>query len=317
LVDSFSKNSTDVWSTGAALPRPPIADWPTLAVAACVYTTFFLLTWYYRELPWWLVLPLGSYIVCLHGSLQHEAVHGYPFRARWLNAALVFPSLWLWLPYGYYRETHLVHHRDERLTSPLDDPESNYVTAEQWARMGWAHRRVRHILMTVAGRLLIGPAYATGTVVGAFARALRHGDTQHLRHSCLHIPAVAAVVVWVVCVCGIPFWAYVLLFAYPGLALTLLRSYLEHRAAPGVDQRTAIVEAGPVMSLLYLNNNLHLLHHMDPAAPWHARPRDYRVKREALLAANECYVIKGGYREIVTRYLFRGKEPAVHPLANG
>src|SRR5271156_4286774 len=96
------------------------ADWPTLGLALGVYAAFGLLTWFNNVLPWWLVAPLGGYIVALHGSLQHEAVHGYPFpKSRWLTAAVVFPSLWLWVPFAYYREAHLAHHRDERLTCPL------------------------------------------------------------------------------------------------------------------------------------------------------------------------------------------------------
>ena len=79
------------------------------------------------------LLPLGGYVVCLHGSLQHEAVHGFPFRRRLWNSAIVFPSLWLWLPYTHYRETHLRHHRNDDLTFPVD-PESNYLTPEAWAR---------------------------------------------------------------------------------------------------------------------------------------------------------------------------------------
>jgi fatty acid desaturase len=313
-MPSSSEQSAVFWATGAIeTRRRSLVDWPTLAVAAGTYFAFFLLTWYYHALPWWLVLPCGGYIVCLHGSLQHETVHGQPFRRRWLNSALVFPSLWLWMPYGYYRETHLLHHRNEHLTSPLEDPESNYVAPEHWAGMGWFHRRVREILTSVAGRMLIGPLYATGKLACILARAIGRGDWHHLRQWALHVPAVAIVLLWV-WVCDIPLWAYVLLFVYPGLSLTLLRSFLEHRAAPTVDERTAIVEAGPVMSLLYLNNNLHLLHHLDPAAPWHTRPRAYRAQRAALLATNQGCVIEGGYREIVARYLFRPKEPAVHPL---
>ncbi len=44
--------------------------------------------------------------------------------------------------------------------------------------------------------------------------------------------------------------------AYAGL----VRSYLEHQPRDKVGERTAIVESGPVMSLLFLNNNLHTMH---------------------------------------------------------
>ena len=126
-INEFSAALADV-DPALARRRPPV-DWPTFLVGIGVYAAFLGVTWNFHALPWWLVLPLGGCIVCLHGSLQHEAVHGQPFRRRILNSAFVFPSLWLWLPYTHYRHTHLIHHRNERLTSPLDDPESNYVTA--------------------------------------------------------------------------------------------------------------------------------------------------------------------------------------------
>ena len=296
-----------------AISRSYRGAWPTLAVAAGTYAGFALLTWFYHAIPWWLILPLGAYLVCLHGSLQHEAAHGHPFRRRWLNSLLVFPSLWLWLPYPIYRDAHLRHHRDEHLTEPLEDPESYYVTPERWARMSPTHRRLRLWTNTLLGRLLLWPAYVVGWVLqDALRRAIR-GERSTLRAWAIHLPAVAVVVLWVVWVCDIPFWAYILLFAYPGLSLTLLRSFAEHRAAQLVGHRTAVIECGPVMSLLYLNNNLHALHHAEPGVPWHRRPARYRARRSELLEKNGGYLFRG-YSEIVRRFLLVPREPVAYPL---
>ncbi|MFQ5760261.1 MAG: fatty acid desaturase, partial [Acidiferrobacterales bacterium] len=109
-------------------------EWPTLVVAVLIYAGFAGLTWHYHALPWWLVLPLGAYLVGWHGSLQHEAVHGHPTRWPWVNELLAFPSLWLWMPYRVYRVAHLQHHATPSLTDPIDDPESYYLTPEEWAR---------------------------------------------------------------------------------------------------------------------------------------------------------------------------------------
>lgn len=292
--------------------RRPV-EWPTVALAAGLYAAFGLVTWHYESLPWWLVLPLGGYLVALHGSLQHEVVHGHPTRWRWVNAALVFPSLWLWLPFTRYRETHLAHHRDEHLTDPLQDPESAYVSAAQWARLGALHRMVRRVLMTLAGRLLIGPIYYVGRKIRELALAIWRGDRRYLSHWPLHILAVAVTLGWVIGVCGIPFWEYVLLFVYPGLSLTLLRSYAEHRAAEEVGHRTAVVESGPFFALLFLNNNLHVLHHAQPGLPWYALPAIYRRHRDQLLAANGGYLFRG-YREIFRRFLLHPRGSPIHPL---
>ena len=297
----------------AAADRRPAVDWPTLAVAVGAYAAFGLLTWYHNALPWWLVLPLGAYIVALHGSLQHEAVHGYPFRRRLWNSAIVFPSLWLWLPYAQYRHLHLIHHRNERLTSPADDPESNYLTPEAWAKMGALHHAVRKVLTTCAGRLVLGPPYYAALAWLEGLRRMQAGDWPYLRTWLLHVPAVAVVLVWVIGVCQIPFWQYALLYVWPGLSLTLLRSYLEHQGRAEVGRRTVVVEAGLLMSLVYLNNNLHAVHHLDPAAPWHQRRRRYREIRDDVLRGNDGYLYRG-YGEILARYLVWPKEPVVHPL---
>jgi fatty acid desaturase len=315
-MNEFSEFSAPLAESDATVARGrPAVDWPTVAVGAATYLAFGLLTWFYDRLPWWSLPALGGYIVCLQGSLQHEAVHGMPFRRRWLNSAFVFPSLWLWLPYTLYRETHLRHHRNEKLTSPLEDPESNYATPSQYAAMGWLQRTVRQAMRTLAGRMALGPAYYTAQVLGELAARARAGDRQHLKHWLVHVPAVAVVVVWVVGVCGIPLWEYALLIAYPGISLTVMRSYLEHRAAWETDHRSAIVESGPVFSLMYLNNNLHLLHHAHPAEAWHKRRARYLADREGWIARNGGYVLKG-YREVAARYLFRPKEPFIHPLGN-
>ena len=69
-------------------------------------------------------------------SLQHEIIHNHPTRWRRLNRALGTWPLVLWLPFEIYRRTHLQHHNDNRLTDPLEDPESYYHTSEQWRAWG-------------------------------------------------------------------------------------------------------------------------------------------------------------------------------------
>jgi fatty acid desaturase len=290
----------------------PTVEWPTLAVAMALYGGFAALTWFADVLPWWLVLPLGAYVVCWHGTLQHEVVHGHPTPWPWLNELMVVPSLWLWLPFRLYRELHLAHHRNELLTDPLEDPESYYVTQATWARLGPVGRWLLVARNTAAGRLLIGPLVSLVQVLWAEAWLLARGELRHVGHWLMHLVGVAVVLAWVMGVCGMSLGAYVVLFALPGLSLTMLRSFLEHRAAPNADERTAIVEAGPVMSLLYFNNNLHAVHHAHPGLAWYKIPERYRHHREAYLRANGGYLLNG-YGEVVLRYLFTPKERPVHP----
>jgi fatty acid desaturase len=287
-------------------------DWPTLTLAFTVYIAFFLLTWNYAVLPWWILLPAGTVVIALQGSLQHEAVHGYP--TRWASANLLIAgwSLWLWLPYQSYEATHLKHHMDEDLTDPFEDPESNYLTPLIWSRMSPLHRMVRGAMRTLGGRIVLGPGYfAVMTWRGLF-RGLYRMDTKRLRPWAWHFVTMALILYWVMGVCGMPLWLYVLCFAYPGTSLTLIRSYAEHRAATETGKRTAIIEAGPFWSLMFLNNNLHAMHHAEPGLAWYRRPVRYREMKARLLAENGHYFIRG-YGALAAGYLLKPKEPLFHP----
>ncbi len=283
-------------------------------MAAAVYLGFGLTTWNYDALPWWLALAFGAWFVCWQGSLQHEALHGHPTRSSLFNALVAYPPLWLWLPYPLYRESHLIHHRDEQLTTPGVDPESYYVTAEAWRRMSRWRRALLYGRNSLLGRLCMGPAMAYTELAVVELRRLRAGDRGHVVYWLAHAPAVAGVLYWAVGVCGIPLWAYVLFFAYPGLSLTMLRSYAEHRPAREPAQRTAVVETGPVMSLLFLNNNLHAPHHAEPGLAWYDLPAYYRSRREAILEGNGGYLFPS-YVDQARRFLLSPKDSPVHPFA--
>jgi fatty acid desaturase len=290
-----------------------VVEWPTLAVAGAIYAGYGLLTFYYHILPWWLVLPAGGYLLAWHGSLQHEVVHDHPTPWRWLNRALVFPSLWLWMPMEVYADTHLRHHHDESITDPLEDPESYYLSKEAWARTGGLRRSLLRFHNTAAGRLLIGPIVSVWRLMKVETKAFLCGDFRNLNAWLLHLLGCVPVLVWVSVVCEIPLLAYVLLFIYPGISMTLLRSFAEHQARTQVGERLAIVEAGPLMSLLYLNNNLHYVHHLGPGIAWYRLPARWRAGREQVLGANGGYYF-GGYGEIIRRYAFRGREPVAWPM---
>ena len=89
----------------------------------------------------------------------------------------------------------------------------------------------------------------------------------------------------------------------------------EETTQPVAEERSVIVEAGPALSLLFLNNNLHALHHAHPGVSWYRLPALYRARRDELLALNGGYRY-GGYLEVARRYFLRPKEPVLHPYAN-
>lgn len=287
---------------------------PTLALAATIYGGWLALTWSWSTLPAWLWLPAAAWLLAWHNSLQHEAVHGHPTGRARLDALIAGVPLGLWLPFPIYRASHLAHHGTAFLTDPLDDPESYYVDGAAWQRMSRARRWVLAAMQTVCGRLLLGPPVVIARHFAGEVRLLARGDRSRARIWAVHLLACRAVMAWVVGVCGIPAWLYLIAFVYPGLALTLLRSFIEHRPAGEQVASSALVETGPVMSLLYLNNNLHALHHAAPQIAWYRLPSVYRECRAALLCRNGGFRY-AGYSEVLRRFALRAKDSPVAPRA--
>lgn len=290
-------------------------EWPTLALALGLDGAWLVLTLGYSALPLWLLVPLGSWVTAWHASLQHEAIHGHPTRNVRLNALIAGVPLLLWLPYGVFRSDHLAHHDDQSLTDPFDDPGSFYVARTDWARMRLARRGLLTALNSLTGRLILGPPAFIALFWWREAWRLIRGDLVHLGDWLLHAGMVSLVVYWLSAVVGMPISLYVVCFVYPGTALILLHSFIEHRPDARVSRRTAIVEAGPLLSLLYLNNNLHALHHARPDIAWYKLPAVYRDWRRDLLARNDGFRFSG-YDEITRRFLLRAKDSPRHPLVD-
>jgi fatty acid desaturase len=264
----------------------------------------------------WEAFPAGALVmltvaIAWHSSIQHEALHGHPFRDPRLNAALVFPALGLLVPYGRFRDTHLAHHLDAVLTDPYDDPESNYLDPAVWAALpGWK-RAVLRFNNTLLGRLVVGPAVSMVSFVAADLRAIRGGDRGVLAGWLWHIPAVALAAVWVWWA-AVPVWAW-LLACYVGLSLLKIRTFLEHQAHERVRGRTVVIEDRGPLAWLFLNNNYHVVHHMHPRVPWYRLPGLYASNRARYLARNEGYAFRS-YGEVFRRFFLRAKDPVPHPF---
>jgi fatty acid desaturase len=288
-------------------------DGPTLLVALGLYCAWGLLIWYNAILPWWFLMPAGAYLVAWHFSLQHEAIHSFRGVPAWLRFALVFPPIGLWFPFALYRKSHSTHHRDINLTIPGVDTESYYVLRAEWERMGALQRALLMFNQTLAGRLLIGPALRLWSLMSKETRRVAQGDLGHLPHWGIHAIAVALLFWFISGVCHFPWWQYCLLIAYPGMSLGLLRAFHEHRAAEDSQQRTAAVESNVVFALLYLYNNLHVVHHLKPTMPWYEIPRYYRENRAELLKMNGDFAYRG-YGVLVRDFLLTPVFNPVHPL---
>jgi fatty acid desaturase len=290
----------------------PRIEWPTIALAAIIYAMWFVATLFWMHLPVWALTPVAAWTTAWHMSLQHEIIHGHPTRKRWINNLIGQWPLALWLPFENYRHSHLAHHNDERLTDPLDDPESYYWRGEDWDQLGRFGRGIVRLQSSLLGRMLIGPFWACAKLWTTEIAGMAAGDRKTQRDAAFHALRMVVVLVWVVGVCHMPIFTYLFCFAYTGTSLAMVRSFAEHRAESIVERRTAIVEKSWILGPLFLFNNLHVAHHMRHTLPWYALPRWYRANRTALIARNGGLVYNG-YFDVIWRYLLRPHDQALHP----
>ncbi|HUG63533.1 MAG TPA: fatty acid desaturase [Methylomirabilota bacterium] len=288
-------------------------EWQTAILAAGIYGGWLAVTYAYTALPLWVVAPLAAVLITAHSSLQHEIVHGHPSRSRLVNGAIGKIPLSLWLPFARYKQMHLLHHMDDRLTDPLDDPESYYWTDDDWRRIGLVGRLLVVAQTTLAGRVVIGPFWSIGRfLLDEFGRLVA-GSAGARRIWAEHLLWCAPVVLWLTAVCGMPLWVYVLAMVMPGTGILLIRSFAEHKAMPDAKERIAIVENARILGPLFLFNNLHALHHERPTIPWYRYPAWYRENRDRLIAENGGLVYDS-YLDIARRYLFTPHDAARHPF---
>lgn len=294
------------------IARVAAIEWPTIGLLILIYLAFFSLILFHDALPLWLWLAFSAWISAWWSSLQHEILHGHPTRNRTLNSALATLPIWLWLPFEIYRQTHLTHHRDDRLTDPLDDPETRYWTREGWQQLGPFAQSIIRLQSTLLGRLTIGPLWSITSFSHSEARKVLEGDRKTQKIWAWHLLWTAMLLVFALLICGIPFWQYLLGFVYLGTSLALIRSFAEHRARDHVDQRTAIVEKSPILGLLFLNNNLHVVHHRWPGLPWYKIKGVYAAHRDEVLKSNGGLVYNG-YLDVFRRYFLSRNDDLLHP----
>ncbi len=294
---------------GAARLR---VEWPTWVALVACYSLWGLALACQDALGWWFAVP-GGVLVAFHSSLQHEVLHGHPTRSSLANEALVSLPLGLAFPYRRFRDLHIRHHNDDRLTDPYDDPESFYLAQGDWPAASGPMRWLRRVNCTFAGRMLVGPALAIWGFWRSEARLMLAGDRKvqgaWLRHAIGLVPVIG-----LVSASGMDLWAYALMAAYPGVSLIMVRSFIEHRAAENAPQRTAIVDAGWFWRLLFLNNNFHWVHHRYPAVAWYLIPERWHAERDTVLERNGRYYLPG-YAAVAWRWLLRSREPLIHPYS--
>ena len=262
-------------------------------------------------MPWWATFALLTWFGAWHLSLQHELVHGHPFRNSKLNAALASLSLTMWVPFLSFKRDHISHH-NTTLTHPELDTESYYSMPERWQHSGRFLRSIYWANRTIAFRLTVWSVFSTVQYFFADAwRAIRNVDNARSAWV-LHIPALIAVTYIVNNLAGMSMIEYLIGGVFASHSLNMMRSFAEHKTLGDESTRTAMIDAGRVMSLLMLNNNLHIAHHDEPSAPWYKVP-EVAERLNAFERAQKIDALyKGGYGELLRRFTFKPYDQPVY-----
>lgn len=287
-------------------------EWPTWVLLVGFYLAWAWVVFYGDTLGEVFTLVLLVPLIVLWMSIQHELIHGHPTRWPAINKALGFLPFAVWYPYDIYRDTHLAHHNDEVLTVPGQDPESRYVTRAFWLQSPGYVKALLWVNKTLGGRLLMGAPLAVISLLGSEIRGLFLAGRSARRMWVAHLLSVVVVLTLVEQYSAISAVQYVFLVSLPALSISMIRSFYEHRPSTLPEHRTVINESSGLLSWLFLNLNLHLVHHDLPGLPWFYLPRVYRARREQWIARNNGYVIHG-YFQLLQRHLLSPVDCPRHP----
>ncbi|KAF1025666.1 MAG: hypothetical protein GAK37_02825 [Pseudomonas sp.] len=289
-------------------------EWPTWLLLIGIYAAWFTLILASSWLGLWLTTALLIPLVALWMSLQHELLHGHPTRFKALNKVLGYAPFAVWYPYTLYRDSHLLHHNDDDLTLPGIDPESRYLKQQAWDASSRVERALFWLNKTVFGRLLVGSPISLWNLVCEEFQRLREGRREAWLMWLTHGAATVVMLAFIARYSIIPVWHYVLLVSVPALSLAAVRSYYEHRPHPQPEQRTVLNEAAWPWTWLFLNNNLHLVHHDLPKLPWYFLPRVYYARREQWVARSGGFLVHG-YSQLIGRHGLKAIDSPRHPFA--
>ncbi|NJM70852.1 MAG: beta-carotene hydroxylase [Scytonema sp. RU_4_4] len=234
------------------------------AMAILVLSNFGYWVW---QWPHWLCFIANTIALHIAGTVIHDACHQSAHRNRVLNAMLGHGSaLMLAFAFPVFTRVHLQHHA--HVNHPEDDPDHYVSTGGP--------------LWLIAVRFLYHEVFF-------FKRQLwRKYELLEWFISRLIVLSIVSISI------QYHFLGYLLNFWFipafvVGIALGLFFDYFPHRPFAERDRwKNARVYPHPILNLLILGQNYHLIHHLWPSIPWYNyQPTYYLMK--PLLDEKGCY----------------------------
>ncbi len=245
----------------------PTWAWPTLALWVAAVTCWLGgALGVASGLPWagGAAMALGGYLAF---TPMHDAAHRSVARRSWVNEVVGrLAAVTLFGPFPAFRFVHLEHHK--HTNDPARDPDFWSGRSPAWALpLRWATQDLHYYVTYLrAGR----PRRELAETVATFA--LYGGASAWL----IAMGWASVVVAWVVA---------------SRVAMALLAcgfDYLPHRPHVVTNKedryRATSVRLGLGWQVVLLNQNLHLLHHLNPAVPFYRYGTLWAEQREQLLS---------------------------------
>ena len=248
---------------------PPGALNPTLLVflLAVFMAVFSTLGYWYWDWLDWCCFTINTVALHLVGTVIHDASHNVAHKNRIVNSILGHGSaLMLGFSFPVFTRVHMQHHAN--VNDPENDPDHYVSTGGP--------------LWLIAARFLYHEIFF-------FKRKLWR--KYELLEWFLARLAVATVVYLAV---QYDFLGYVFNFWFSpalvvGLALGLFFDYLPHRPFQERNRwKNARVYPNPLLNILIMGQNYHLIHHLWPSIPWYNYQQAYR-ETQPLLNAKGCH----------------------------
>ncbi|MBV8885359.1 MAG: fatty acid desaturase [Chroococcidiopsidaceae cyanobacterium CP_BM_RX_35] len=248
---------------------PPGDFNPTLLMFLAAITMLMLSTcgyWFWGWSHW------GSFlcnVLALHmaGTVIHDACHKAAHRNRIVNAILGHSSaLMLAFAFPVFTRVHLQHHA--HVNDPKNDPD--------------------HFVSTGGPLWLIAVRFLYHEVFFFKRQLWRKYELLEWFLSRLFVAAIFYFAI------QYHFLGYILNFWFipafvVGMALGLFFDYLPHRPFQERDRwKNARVYPSPILNLLIMGQNYHLVHHLWPSIPWYNYQPAYFATK-SLLDTKGCY----------------------------
>lgn len=258
---------------------PPGESNPTLLMflTSVVLGIVSTLGYFYWNWPSWCCFSVNVLALHMVGTVIHDASHNVAHQNRYVNAVLGHGSaLMLGFAFPVFTRVHMQHHAN--VNDPENDPD--------------------HFVSTGGPLLLIAARFFYHEIFFFKRRLWRKYELAEWFLSRLFVISVVYVA------CQHNLLGFVLNYWFSpalvvGLALGLFFDYLPHRPFQERDRwKNARVYPSPILNLLILGQNYHLIHHLWPSVPWYHYQRAY-LEARPLLESKGCHQTLG---------LFKGKD---------